>query len=68
MAFDSLFKQLCAEQALLMPTGAQVLAPFAFVSNLAGALVALELARFDAGQLVSNISNYLCLSPGRRRI
>ena len=62
-AFDSLFKQLCGEQALLTPTGAQVLAPFAFVSNLAGALLALELSRFDAGRLVSDNSNYLCLSP-----
>ena len=61
-AFDSLFKQLCAEQTLLTPTGAQVLAPFAFVSNLAGALLALELARFHAGQL-PDPSNYLCLSP-----
>ena len=34
MAFDSLFKQLCAENALLSPTGAQVFAPFACVSNL----------------------------------
>ncbi|MEI9922774.1 MAG: hypothetical protein WDN50_03610 [Bradyrhizobium sp.] len=48
-AFDSLFKQLCAEQSLLSPTGEQVLAPFAFVSNLAGALLALELARFESG-------------------
>jgi molybdopterin/thiamine biosynthesis adenylyltransferase len=63
IAFDSLFKQLCGEQALLTPTGAQVLAPFALVSNLAGALLALELARFDAGRLVSSVNNYLCLSP-----
>ena len=63
IAFDSLFKQLCGEQALLSPTGGQVLAPFAFVSNLAGALLALELARFDAGRETDTASNYLCLSP-----
>jgi hypothetical protein len=62
IAFDSLFKQLCAEQALLSPTGKQVLAPFAFVSNLAGALLALEFVRFDAGHEIRR-SNYLCLSP-----
>ena len=45
-AFDSLFRELCAQQALLTPSGEQILAPFAFVSNLAGALLALELARF----------------------
>jgi hypothetical protein len=63
IAFDSLYKQLCGELALLSPTGAQVLAPFAFVSNLAGALLALELARFDAGHEITATSNYLCLSP-----
>jgi ThiF family len=63
IAFDSLYKQLCGEQVLLSPTGAQILAPFAFISNLAGALLALELARFDAGQEIAATSNYLCLSP-----
>lgn len=62
-AFDSLFKQLCAEQALLSPTGAQVLAPFAFVSNLAGALLALELARFEFGARFEDGKNYLFASP-----
>jgi len=63
MAFDSLFKQLCAEQALLSSTGAQVFAPFAFVSNLAGALLALELARFEAGVRFEDGNNYLFASP-----
>jgi molybdopterin/thiamine biosynthesis adenylyltransferase len=62
-AFDSLFKQLCAEQKLLTPGGEQVLAPFAFVSNLAGALLALELARFDVPGHPGGGSNYLFLSP-----
>ncbi len=62
-AFDSLFKQLCGAQVLVSPTGAQVLAPFAFVSNLAGALLALELARFESGAETSSHNNYLNLSP-----
>ncbi len=61
MAFDSLFKVLCSEQALLTPTGRQVFAPFAFVSVLAGALLALELAKSLAG--VDRDTNYIALSP-----
>jgi hypothetical protein len=61
MAYDSLFKSLCGEQALLTPAGAQVLAPFAFVSNLAGALLALELARSLSGR--ANETNYMSVSP-----
>jgi molybdopterin/thiamine biosynthesis adenylyltransferase len=61
MAFDSLFKVLCSEQALLTPTGRQVFAPFAFVSVLAGALLALELAKSLAG--VDCDTNYMALSP-----
>lgn len=60
MSYDSLFKELCGQASLLSSAGAQVLAPFAFVSNLAGALLALELARFDAG---ITDSNYIFLSP-----
>jgi hypothetical protein len=63
MAFDSLFKQLCAEQSLLSSTGEQVLAPFAFISNLAGALLALELARFESGARFDDGKNYLFTSP-----
>lgn len=63
MAFDSLFKQLCAERALLTPTGAQVFAPFAFVSSLAGAFLALELARFESGVRFTDGRNYLFASP-----
>lgn len=62
-AFDSLFRELCGEQALLLPTGEQVLAPFAFVSSLAGALLALELARFETGTRFRDGGNYLFLSP-----
>ena len=53
-AYDSLFKQLCAEQALLTPEGRQVLAPFAFVSMLAGALLVIELLRSETGTATTN--------------
>jgi hypothetical protein len=45
MAYDTLFKRLCGEGQLKTATGRRVVAPFAFVSALAGALLALELAR-----------------------
>ena len=53
-AYDSLFKQLCAAQALLTPEGRQVLAPFAFVSSMAGALLVVELLRSNAGAATTN--------------
>lgn len=48
-AFDTLFRELCATQALATNEGRQVLTPFAFVSGLAGALLAVELVRKDRG-------------------
>jgi molybdopterin/thiamine biosynthesis adenylyltransferase len=63
MAFDSLFKQRCAEQRLPNAAGMQVLAPFAFVSNLAGALLALEVARIDHDGDDLFRTNYFFLSP-----
>lgn len=70
MAYDSLFKQLCAAQTLLAPNSRQVLAPFAFVSALAGALLVIELLRSEAGV---EDSNYWVVDPwgtpiGRRRV
>ncbi|WP_421736555.1 ThiF family adenylyltransferase [Caulobacter sp.] len=47
-AFDTLFRELCGAQALRTPEGKQVLAPFAFVSALAGALLVLEMLRWAA--------------------
>lgn len=44
-AYDSLFKALCAKAALRTEGGRQVFAPFAFVSVLAGALLAIETVR-----------------------
>lgn len=54
IAFDSLFRQLCAEQALATPEGRQVLAPFAFVSAWAGVLMAVEMLRSFAGITETN--------------
>lgn len=64
-SFDTLFKERCAEDALLTGGGEQVFAPFAFISNLAGLLLALELAlQFnEAGW--SKESHYMTLDPWR---
>lgn len=64
-AYDSLFKALCAEQALLGASGEQVLAPFGFVSNLAGALMVIELARFDTTTHDDRTPNYFFTDPWR---
>jgi hypothetical protein len=45
LAYDTLFKQLCSTGQLITPEGRQVLAPFAFVSVLAGTLLAIEFVR-----------------------
>jgi molybdopterin/thiamine biosynthesis adenylyltransferase len=63
MAMDSLFRQLCGTGDLLDAKVEQVLAPLAFVSNLAGALLAIELIRAELGGLKRYGENYLCLSP-----
>lgn len=47
VALTSLYKQLCAEQALKTAAGEQALAPFAFISNLAGVLLAIELMHVE---------------------
>jgi hypothetical protein len=50
LAYDTLFKALCGSAPSLSPEGKQVLAPFAFVSTLAGALLAAEFyQRVKAG-------------------
>ena len=54
---DTLFKQLCGEGLLRLTPDKQVLAPFAFVSVLAGALLAVELVRQLAGDQSPN-DNY----------
>jgi hypothetical protein len=44
-AYDSLFKQVCAEGALKASEDRQIFAPFSFVSVLAGVYLAVELLR-----------------------
>ncbi|RUW01313.1 hypothetical protein EOA46_33070, partial [Mesorhizobium sp. M1A.F.Ca.IN.022.05.2.1] len=53
-AYDTLFKELCSAQALLTPEGRQVLAPFAFVSALAGVLLVVELLRSNHHAATTN--------------
>jgi molybdopterin/thiamine biosynthesis adenylyltransferase len=64
MAYDSLFKERCAADLLLLPGGDQILAPFAFVSCLAGALMVIELLRFDSATRNYG-ENYFFTSPWR---
>jgi hypothetical protein len=62
-AYDSLFKSLCGTGQLGVDEGRTVLAPFSFVSVLAGAYLALELVlRVSDGQLVPPY-NYWRASP-----
>jgi ThiF family protein/E1 ligase-like protein len=50
LAVDSLYKQLCAAGQLTTASGGQVVAPFAFVSVLAGAMLLLEVLRRARGR------------------
>lgn len=63
-AFDTLFKRLCAEAALSTPEGKRVLAPFAFVSCLAGTLLAIEIIR-RLSAVGTSPDNYWRLSAWR---
>jgi molybdopterin/thiamine biosynthesis adenylyltransferase len=60
IAYDTLFKQLCGEGKLQTAEDKQVLAPLAFVSGLAGALLALKFAECH---LQYNTYNSWKLSP-----
>lgn len=63
LAYDTLFKQLCGQGELKTLEGRRVVAPFAFVSVLAGVLMALELVRrLDSGNSTRNY-NYWRVSP-----
>lgn len=71
-AYDSLFKRLCAESALRTLEGRRVVAPFAFVSVLAGTVLALELVRRKTTNAALP-DNYWRISPwhpplARRRV
>ena len=73
VAYDTLFKTLCAEGQLQTPEGKRVVASFAFVSVLAGTLLALEVVRRLGPDSHSRDFNYWRLSPWhpvdhRRRI
>ena len=63
IAYDTLFKTLCAEGQLQTPEGRRVVAPFAFVSVLAGTLLALEVVRRLGPGRHSQDFNYWRLSP-----
>lgn len=62
MAYDSLFKELCSQKALMVE-GQQVLAPFAFVSVLAGALLAIEMVARLVDETRADRFNYWRVSP-----
>jgi E1 N-terminal domain len=62
-AYDTLFKARCSEGKLLTPADRQVVAPFCFVSVLAGAFLALEFVRrLNTGRIATPF-NYWRLSP-----
>jgi molybdopterin/thiamine biosynthesis adenylyltransferase len=63
-AFDTVYKEQCGKGALKTAAGQQAVAPLAFISNLAGALLALELARFERPGAQPG-SSYMTLSPWR---
>jgi hypothetical protein len=71
-AYDSLFKSLCSQGQLGEVADKRAVAPFAFVSVLAGALLAIELCRRLGDVSTTADFNYWRLSPwfpplGRRR-
>lgn len=62
-AYDSLFKQLCGQGQLLSGVDKQVLAPFAFVSALAGVLLAIEFVQRIGVNDDDGLFNYWRVSP-----
>ncbi len=62
-AYDTLFKNLCGEGKLRTPAGKTVIAPFAFVSVLAGTLLALEIVRRLGSGNNAQDFNYWRVSP-----
>lgn len=63
-AYDSLFKKLCGAGQLPVSEGERVLAPLAFISVLAGAILAVELQRRLSSDTAPNF-NFWRLSPWR---
>jgi molybdopterin/thiamine biosynthesis adenylyltransferase len=64
-AFDSLFKSLCATEQLSTVEQKQVLAPFAFVSQLAGTVQAIEFFLRRLDPMRSERFNYWRVNPWR---
>ncbi|TLM62281.1 MAG: hypothetical protein FDZ69_13195 [Deltaproteobacteria bacterium] len=62
-AYDSLFKQLCGQGELQIAADKHVLAPFAFVSVLAGAMLAVEMVRRVRKGQAAVPYNYWRLAP-----
>lgn len=62
-AFDSIFKALCSEGRLLSADHRQVLAPFGFVSVLAGTYLAIEFCRRSVLGPAAHDFNYWRVSP-----
>ena len=62
-AFDTLYKQLCGSAQLKSVSGKQVIAPFAFVSVLAGTLLLLEIIRRERGIDMDQPSNDWRINP-----
>lgn len=54
LAYDTMFRRLCGQQAITTAEGRQVLAPFAFVSCWAGVLMTVELLRMAHGGYPTN--------------
>lgn len=67
-AYDTLFKTRCAEGKLLTAADRQVLAPFCFVSVLAGAYLALEFVRRVNSGKIATPFNYWRVSPWHRPV
>jgi molybdopterin/thiamine biosynthesis adenylyltransferase len=63
LAYDSLFKELCGKGELTTGTAERVLAPFGFVSVLAGAMLAIEIAIRTGSDNAQPSYNYWRLSP-----
>jgi ThiF family len=62
-SYDTLFKQLCGQGELKTIEGRRVIAPFAFVSVLAGTLLALEVVRRLGTGHASKRHNYWRVGP-----
>jgi ThiF family len=62
LAYDSLFKELCGKGQLKTGTATRVLAPFGFISVLAGAMLAIEMV-VRSGTIAPPDYNYWRVSP-----